>query len=128
MSASIKGRFLMQTFPCYLVLYAPNGNVLATGDQVTGLHRVVMRRHISFEVRAGRVAALLRSATRVPLLEIGAADIKLGLGTQVSADTFCQKVVMYLEDGTADTPVWLFQCQVPAETSAGQVFLAHTTW
>jgi hypothetical protein len=45
---------------------------------------LVLCRHISFEVRAGRVAALLRSATRVPLLEVGAADIKLGLGTQVS--------------------------------------------
>jgi len=32
-------------------------------------------------MHAGRVAALLRTCARIPLLELGAADIRLGLGT-----------------------------------------------
>lgn len=53
----------------------------------TLLPPLLSHRLVSIEVQIGRCAALLRTCARIPLLEVGAADIRVGLGTHAPGVT-----------------------------------------
>lgn len=60
----------------------PNkGSVAGAGAAAGSTQAAQAQRQLSLEVRAGRMAVLLRSCARVPLMEIGASGVRFGCGS-----------------------------------------------